>query len=251
MAIWRYADKIHEIDLIKNAAGLSTCPFCSSNLDLLRDFIEDKGVSHEYETTIRQFWACPVCGWWKGNESFSHSEYGWRFHSKGGAAASLLGLDLSDISMPVDEVRSYLAAKYEARFQVDPRTFELVVASVFRDHGYLAEATAYSNDGGIDVVLRDESEQRVGVQVKRYKNSIEVDQIRSFAGALLLGGMTKGIFVTTSKFQKGGAETAAKADLRGISIELQDAVSLGFPKNSAACNVSVCYRSHRELHRSN
>ena len=41
------------------------------------------------------------------------------------------------------------------------------------------------------------------VQVKRTKNSIKLEQVRSFLGALTIQGIQKGIYVSTSEFQKG------------------------------------------------
>ena len=51
------------------------------------------------------------------------------------AAGRLKNLDLNNIDVPVAEVRSYLAAKYEGRFVLHPRKFEETVASVFADFG--------------------------------------------------------------------------------------------------------------------
>jgi restriction system protein len=223
MSIWRYADAIKEVSLVRTAMSLSNCPFCGTSVELLRDDAEKRGRSGEYETDVDRYWVCQICGWWKGYRSYRHTDHAIRSFSESGAAAALKTLDIADISLPVEEVRSYLAANYHARLTVHPRSFELVVASVFRDHGYLSEATAYSNDGGIDVVLRGEDGHQVGVQVKRYKNSIQVEQIRSFAGALLLKDFTKGIFVTTSTFQSGAPDISRAAVLRGIAIELIDA----------------------------
>jgi restriction system protein len=101
--------------------------------------------------------------------------------------------------------------------------FEETVASVFRDLGYGARVTAYSGDDGIDVILDGQSDTMIGVQVKRYRNSIQVEQIRSLAGALVLGGLTRGIFVTTSTFQGGADDTAQRLNTRGYQIELMDA----------------------------
>jgi restriction system protein len=50
--------------------------------------------------------------------------------------------------------------------------------------------------------------ETIGVQVKRYKNSIAAEQIRSLAGAMVLNSMTAGMFVTTSSFQSGAPHTA-------------------------------------------
>lgn len=73
----------------------------------------------------------------------------------------------------------------------------------------------------------------IGVQVKRYRNRIKVEQIRALAGALVLRGLTKGVFVTTSDFQRGVDTTTRRYAARGIGIELlnserfYDALRLG------------------------
>ena len=132
-------------------------------------------------------------------------------------------LDLADVHLPLSVVRQYLAARYSDRFDIPPRIFEETVASVFRDYGYLSFVTGYTRDGGIDVVLERSSGEQIGVQVKRYKNRIEVEQIRSFLGALVDKRLTRGIFVSTSSFTKGAKLFSNRMALRGIAIELMDA----------------------------
>ena len=127
-----------------------------------------------------------------------------------------------DVSLPIEDVSDYLLAKYEERFLMSPRLFEETVAAAFRNAGYYARTTAYQNDGGIDVILDGKDNKTIGVQVKRYKNSIKVSQIREFAGALIENDMTKGIFVTTSKFQSGAYKSVSNFAERGIGIELLD-----------------------------
>ena len=75
--------------------------------------------------------------------------------------------------------------------------------SVFKDYSYEVQLTNYSKDGGIDILLHDTRDRVIGVQVKRHRRRIQVEQIRSFLGALLLGGHTKGAFVSMSDFQAG------------------------------------------------
>ncbi len=138
-----------------------------------------------------------------------------------GAFAILKQFDIRDINAPIEEIRSFLAAKYELRFNVDPRLFEITVADVFRDFGYSTMVTAYTSDGGIDVILQDDVGE-IGVQVKRHKSTIEVEQIRAFVGALVLKGYTRGMFVTTSKFSKGSIKSSRTYLKRGYSVELID-----------------------------
>lgn len=131
-------------------------------------------------------------------------------------------LDLKDISTPVEEVRRYLLAKYDQRLKASPKLFEDVVGSVFSSIGFDVEVTAYSGDNGIDVFLR-QGESQIGVQVKRTKNAIEVEQIRALTGALVLHGITRGVFVTTSRFRSGAHSHVATYGSRGYQIELLDA----------------------------
>lgn len=182
----------------------------------------NKLVRHHDLDETKILRACPTCGWWR-------AEIDHRFdvtsHSRGvlaGAAAVLKALDVSLADAAVDEVSNYLLADYERRKIVDPQVFEHVVASVFRSDGFDVVVTGKSGDGGIDIILQ-KADQQVGVQVKRYRNSIKVDKIRELAGSLMIAGMTKGVFVTTSDFQSGCATVAADATSRGYQIELVNA----------------------------
>lgn len=166
---------------------------------------------------------CRMCGWWVAVDSALLPAVRWQLWLVNLVApAALMELDVTDMSTPLQEVRNFLRRRYDARHHVAPRLFEQVVASVFRDTGYEAEATAYSNDGGIDAVLRDREGRRIGVQVKRRGRAIEVEQIRAFLGALMLGGFARGMFVSTSGFQRGAIQ-AAEACRTWATAELVDA----------------------------
>ncbi len=140
------------------------------------------------------------------------------------ASASVLEeLSLVDIGAPLQQVRRHLMRKFEARMSMHPRLFELTVASVFGDLGYRACATAYSNDGGVDVILDDGSGDRIGVQLKGQKDAVEVEQIRAFLGALVLGRYTRGVYVSASCFGRGAREAACRSTDVAMPIELIDA----------------------------
>jgi len=215
MSIWEYKELNRDVTL--NQALLSKCPFCHTRLyahatkDFGKPFPED---------LRRRVWTCPVCGWWKMLEKYRHPEPDDIIHFYNAATGVLKNLDLHDASLPINEIRTYLAAKYESRFIINPRLFEETVASVFHDLGYHTLTTAYSGDGGIDVILYDNKGSLIGIQVKRYKDKIEAEQIRSLVGAMVLGGYTKGMFITTSEFQKGAINAAKLSDSKGIAIEL-------------------------------
>lgn len=218
-SIWVYSNAA-----IETRKRVHRCPYCLESLDQLQpQTVIRRPHDPEYDNNVIQISICGLCGWWHALDIESGTR--WRRHctqNVSAASASLKQLDLTDISLPIELVRSYLCAKYVDRFDVHPRLFEQVVASVFGDFGYSAEVTAYSGDFGIDVILRKGDEQ-IGVQVKRYKNTIGVDQVRELLGALVLGGLTRGMFVTTSGYQRGVPGTAERSSTCGYPIELFDA----------------------------
>ena len=167
---------------------------------------------------------CAACGWWIAEDRAVLPAKYWQHWAVTLSSAPVLEeLALKDIQTPLAEVRRYLVRKFEARASMHPRLFELTVASVFRDLGYVACATAYSNDGGIDVVLEDALGARIGVQVKRQKNAVEVEQIRAFLGALVLGGYARGVYVSTSRFSRGARKAARRSAELALPMELVDA----------------------------
>lgn len=218
MSIWIYEDT-HPAPTSADIAR-DKCLFCHGELECYKSSVFG---THTGDTKF-----CFTCGWWcrseiqRRRDFESDSIVARHFYSMYGACAQLRNLDIGQVDLPLTEVRAYLLAKYESRLDVHPRVLEELVATVFRDHGYLSEATAYQKDGGIDVILSKPGE-KIGVQVKRYRNRIECEQIRALAGALVLGGHTSGIFVTTSKFRSGACSTASAFTARGIPIALIDA----------------------------
>ena len=167
---------------------------------------------------------CPICGWWRVVKDVCVCAEQWQIWDIFfGLSGKLKTLDLTDINQPIAEVKNFLIAKYDSRFFVNPRLFEEAVASVFKGIGYDVNVTGYSNDGGIDVVLEKDQNSKIGVQVKRYKNKIKVEQIRAFAGALILSNFAKGIFVTTSDFQPGAVKASEIFTRKTLPIELINA----------------------------
>ena len=198
------------------------CIYCQSALLKLPAHAFDSGQKRMFA----QISLCRLCGWWTVYR-VHQGEHARCPESKGysGSIGCLKELDLTDLSLPLNEVRQQLLARKQSVFESHPKLLEEVVCSVFKDLGWSARTTAYSGDDGIDVILDDSSGSTVGVQVKRYRKErrIEAEQIRSLAGALVLRGHTKGIFVTTSTFRRGAVTTARKYSAIGHPIELMDA----------------------------
>ena len=232
MSIWTYS--AHDDDLHRVRADIESrrCIYCGTDLTVRSDdnhvrFQNRPGGSRLVTEQRRLAKSCRICGWWlvkatshMENDSLPVTDYAYRTL---GAAGVLRRFDTAGQTEPLSEIRQYLAARYDARFHIDPRRFEDVVVSVYSDLGYDVEATGKTGDGGVDAVLRRNG-SAVGVQVKRLRGKVEAEAIRSFAGALYLKGMLRGIFVTTSAYTCGARKTAELASDR-IPIYLVDATT--------------------------
>jgi restriction system protein len=242
LSIWQYDERS---SAPTEGVRISRCPYCRTSSHFLwgetslkqgsssDPWLEFQGKG--FDRTSDWEWVaapkkwidlCPTCGWW----SVSHHSkrdlgldvYG-HIHR---ASGTLRNLDPSDLSVPLDELSQYLLAKYDDRFRVNPKRYEDLVGSVFKAAGYHVRVCSYSNDDGVDVFVFDgDSNDTVGVQVKRHRGKIEAHQIREFSGALMLNDLTRGIYVTTSEFTRGATSTAARRNTRGVAIRLWNAVS--------------------------
>ncbi len=98
--------------------------------------------------------------------------------------------------------------------ETDPYYFERIVLKLFHKMGYGEfTETAKSGDGGIDGIINQDQLglEKIYVQVKRYRDKeIRETDIRNFIGAMG-GGITKGIFVTTSEFHEGAIQKAKES----------------------------------------
>ena len=225
MAIWVYEFDERDRERIKAEIDAEACIYCRTPLTVLAQQpkpVAENDLRHGGKRS-QTLSTCPVCGWWfiKAMDRLKFDDY--RSSFTYGASSVLRHLDLSDQTIPLAEIRNYLAARYDDRFSVDPARFEELVASVYRGLGYDVEATGRTGDGGIDAVLRGPGNEVVGVQIKRYRNKIEAEQIRSFTGALCIKGLLRGVFVTTSQFTRGAQDTSRQAIRANVAIELVDA----------------------------
>lgn len=174
---------------------------------------------------IAQLSVCRLCGWWTAYRVHQgdHPRTAHLYECYDGIVGSLREFDPADISLPIEDVRRYLQINQDRVYDLHPRVFEEVVGSVFKDHGWQVKVTAYTGDDGVDVVLTSGA-KTVGVQVKKNKKQrkVEAEQIRALAGALILNGMTEGVFVTTSSYRRGAMLTAANYCQRGYHVHLLD-----------------------------
>jgi restriction system protein len=214
------------------AVAVKSCMFCDGEL---MSIALDSG-SRRWESSGRRGEAltnwlhdirrCARCGWWVSRrEQHSLQDRHGNTHSDRhvlGSAGCLKQLDITAPDAAIDEIRAYLMGRYESRLSVDFYRFEEVVASVYEDLGYQGVVTNHSGDDGIDVFLRKGSDT-IGVQVKRFADAIDVAYLRDLSGSLTFHGITKGIFVTTSRFTSGAPRYLSTYQMRGQEIELVDA----------------------------
>jgi restriction system protein len=218
MSIWEYKDTGQETPVQEN---IDQCIYCRHTM--VRFNGQQQGDS---ETSVYVD-ACQTCGWWlvsRGESSWICDDFHWEYRTYlKRAAAVLRNLEASDISLPIGHIQQLLLARYDLRFTLHPRRYEDLVGGVFREFGYEVRATSYSRDDGIDLFVFDGEDGVIGVQVKKHRDKIKVDQIREFAGALVLKGLTRGIFVTTSDYTRGSKAVVPRYKERGLAIELIDA----------------------------
>lgn len=232
MPIWVYQDwsfgshtKELSIEGLRQFSS-QACPYCSRSTYLLRSE-RPIGLCRQGYDIARELRACNDCGWWAINENaVGHWMEDSAYHY-GTAAAVMKGFKLNDLSLPIADLRKHLVTHYEDRLDLHPGKCQELVADVFRADGKRVRTggrSVFTPDGGIDLFVLDGNDAcEAGIQVKRYRSKIEVHQIREFAGALVLQGLTKGVFVTTSEFTWGAQAAATGYEERGIAIQLVDA----------------------------
>jgi restriction system protein len=145
--------------------------------------------------------------------------------SEGGASAAevLIGDTLlsSTPDEEIDNAAKLLAAALEVELltrvrEVDPGRFEQIVVDLLIAMGFgggdpaMGEKLGRSGDGGIDGVIREDALglDAIYVQAKRYQegSTINAAVLQAFVGSLVGNRATKGVFVTTSKFNAAAKE---------------------------------------------
>ena len=103
------------------------------------------------------------------------------------------------------ELLQYLQDHPEELRNLDPRTFEKLIANIFSKRGFETSLTPRTRDGGKDVyaVKRDDIGSSLYViECKRYaeQRKVGVDVVRGLYGVATAENATQGIIATTSSF---------------------------------------------------
>jgi len=125
-----------------------------------------------------------------------------------------------------NEIKNELLEKLKT---IDPYYFEKVILILLKKMGYgdFIE-TSKSADGGIDGIINEDKLglDKIYIQAKRFtENKVREKDIRNFIGAMS-GDTNKGVFVTTSLFDKGAEQKAKNAHHKIILINGNKLVDL-------------------------
>jgi len=143
--------------------------------------------------------------------------------SKGSSPQDLID---SGFSVIESQIKSDLLEKLK---DIDPFYFEKVILILLKKMGYgdFIE-TSKTGDGGIDGIINEDKLglEKIFIQAKRYnENKVREKDIRNFIGAMS-GDTNKGVFVTTSTFDKDAIQKAHDASHTIILIDGNKLVDL-------------------------
>jgi len=122
------------------------------------------------------------------------------------------------------ELKRYLGNHPEKLYNLSPRKFEELIASILEDLGFEVELTQATRDGGSDIIAYIRNavcEYLTLVECKKYApgNKVGVGIIREVTGVHHIKKATKSIIVTTSFFSPDAIKEAATFEHQ---LELKD-----------------------------
>lgn len=108
--------------------------------------------------------------------------------------------------------------KHNDLMSFDPYAFEELVAACWRTYENAAATTRGSGDGGIDIVVETNTNDRLLVQVKRYDigNTVGIAEVQRTGGLLEQFHADRAVVVTSSSFTTNARESANAMDNVGL-----------------------------------
>jgi restriction system protein len=186
--------------------------------------ITEKGLNHKSNLTLKDVEDDTSLVNFYTEEKTKNIEKGIQINEINNASPQ----DLIDkgFSQIESEVKNDLLEKLKT---IDPYYFEKVILILLKKMGYgdFIE-TSKSSDGGIDGIINEDKLglDKIYIQAKRFsENKVREKDIRNFIGAMS-GDTNKGVFVTTSLFDKGAIEKAKNAHHKIILLDGNKLVDL-------------------------
>ncbi|MCY4382224.1 MAG: restriction endonuclease [Nitrospinae bacterium] len=135
------------------------------------------------------------------------------------------------------EIKTALETELLERvYQAPPEFLERLIIDLLGKMGYgggdpkMGSVTGKSGDGGIDGKIKEDALglDEVYVQAKRYdpQKVVGGSDIRNFVGAIDAEGVSKGVFVTTAKFNQAAKAVAHNSSKRIILIDGEELTRL-------------------------
>ena len=100
---------------------------------------------------------------------------------------------------------------------LDGKRFELEIAELFRERGYIVQHTGKRGDEGVDLVFI-KNENKILVQCKAHKNPVNPSIVRDLYGALTAHGDKEAWVISTSVFTTGAKKFARGKSIRLVTI---------------------------------
>jgi len=127
------------------------------------------------------------------------------------------------------ELLSYFRVNPQRLYDMQPRAFEELVASIFRNNGFIVELTPETRDGGFDIIAVENSaltgHNMYLIECKRYARDrhVGIGVVQRLLGVVIQHQATKGIIVTTSYFS-ADAQRAAEHSKHSMSLRDYEAI---------------------------
>jgi restriction endonuclease Mrr len=123
-----------------------------------------------------------------------------------------------------DEIKKYLRRHPMKLYELSPRKFEELVASILKDLGFDVELTQATRDGGRDIIAHVRNavcSYLTHIECKRYApdNKVGVGIIREVIGVHNIRRATKSVIVTTSFFS---SDAIKEAQMMENQLDLKD-----------------------------
>ena len=186
--------------------------------------ITEKGLNHKSTLSLKDIEEdSNILNFYREENSKSIIEKGDHIKIQNSSPQDLIDEGFTQIEA---EVKNDLLEKLKT---IDPYYFEKVILILLKKMGYgnFIE-TSKSSDGGIDGIINEDKLglDKIYIQAKRFnENKVREKDIRNFIGAMI-GDTNKGVFVTTSLFDKGATEKAKNAHHKIILIDGNKLVDL-------------------------
>lgn len=179
--------------------------------------ITEKGLNHKSTLSLKDIEEdSNILNFYREENSKSIIEKGDHIKIQNSSPQDLIDEGFTQIEA---EVKNDLLEKLKT---IDPYYFEKVILILLKKMGYgnFIE-TSKSSDGGIDGIINEDKLglDKIYIQAKRFnENRVREKDIRNFIGAMS-GDTNKGVFVTTSIFDKGAIEKAKNAHHKIILLD--------------------------------